>query len=1186
MSARLFRTIRATVLSFNKTVFLSAAVFVAVLFLHAASAHAALSKSDLDATFASYINNFEATSSITGGTVQQATANNDAVGLVFRVHIAVGSTPTNTNNERWGRVAQDPSNNMSFVIKLCSSDQPTECWITRVPSSNSTTVSADQHIISTRSAQNNPRDDQSVNISAFSSGSQNPIYKFNPTTGTSVEASGLTLPKGKSYVATLWYAANGSGSQAAGEYAKNNVPTSNPVTFGSNIVGGFSFFQIGTALPITIPEDGVSIQNQVANSTAALKTNATAVSNEDDNLPVCSFNPLTDNGTIMGCVAQVAYGLYTLVAWIAGIFGNLFDFFIGYSLSDASYRYTFAVTGWKLVRDISNVFFIIIMVWTGFTAVFQASTSTMRKVVPALIINALLINFSLFATRVVIDLSNITARMFYSQMIVCDKVNIDANGKCPAAQAKRGAGGYWPLSEKIVSSFNPQQIFNANILKVPNYTGSEGNSADFNAQNAGNVANITSKSDYAIYFMVVCIIAALIMGAVAIMFFKVAFLFLGRVVGLYLCMIFAPFAFLSRDIPMLGKIETLRWEDWKKELVTYALLAPIFIFFLYIVYGFLSSNFVAEIGFVDTKGDFFGTILSVVIPMLIIFGLLSAAQKAAERYAGDMGKRFQGWGEQLTGAAAGTAIGLASGGAAFLGRNTIGRGMRMWGNSKTGNKIMVDGKEVDETRGMRLASRSATSWSARQQNKLLRAGQTGSFNVGNAGLKIGGKEFTVRGSLNKGLGRFGVKPNNIVENLPYIGNKAGAGGILGVDKKRAEERQKEIEARLNFDHLSDDQAKAAWQQYKLARINASAEKDADKKWKDEKYINEEAAVKSALEETVRLKEDKTRLEANKNRLEAEEVTLKQQLTTASSAAESQRYERLIRENSDKQTANEQQLASAASASDSKASELEAIRKQTIERLSKDNAYKQSAAYAEAKKNANSDEKDRLEKYGNVKNGKMFTAAMRGEYAKDLRDKSFWLEDGKMRYIPGLITSATAAALAVALPGIGTIIGGAILANMAQGLSRRAGDIENKATKSMVDAYKKSVGKGSKEGRLTQEIEDLNKQITEAVEAHYGPTGLNAMPQGKADEWSEEVIETGIARKTFELEEKMRILNAAIATATNQTETITKKVEARVIKKQIDKLNGVLEKRQKAQGELEKAKEAAKNAEDNKKKDDK
>ena len=686
MPARLFRRIQSSFSRLNKTVLL---VLFSVAIVVSGAKTTLAAAPDLDYKYADYINNFSTSndgttvSGLTGGTVQNSTSNNDAVGLVFNVNLGI-NTPTtgDTIKAHWDRVDQSYSdtNGNYFLIELCNNQSATQCWLSSVPFIPGKTSTNDnyQNLISPKDSSGNDADSEQVAVNAFTAtgagNTTNHLNIYNPSTDTVTPVGTITLTKGASLTASLWYCATGTGKGAAADYTKasaTNSTTSDKQTRGAptdfgGLCGGSSYFQIGAPLGITIPTDATALQQQVNTSQQTLATPAKATSS-DINLPVCNVTPV-GGGTINGCIAMVTYYIYQATAWIAGLFGNLFDFFIGYSLSDASYRYAFAVTGWKLVRDISNIFFIIIMVYTGFSAVFSASSASMKKVVPQLIINAILINFSLFATRVVIDISNITARMFYSEMLVCDQSTMNSNGGvCSAAQAKRGEGGYWPLSEKIVSSFNPQQIFKTNVLTPSTVTNNSVTSVS--STNVGTAA-ATNERDYADYFAIVCLIASFIMIAVSIMFFKVAFLFIGRVVGLYICMVFSPFAFLSRDMPMLGSIPRLKWKDWTKELTSYALLGPVFIFFLYIIYTFLSSNFVQQIGIqAMASSGFFATVMAIAIPMLIIFFFMQAAQKAAEGLSGDIGKAVQGIGSTVTG----LAVGAATGGASFLGSNTIGR---------------------------------------------------------------------------------------------------------------------------------------------------------------------------------------------------------------------------------------------------------------------------------------------------------------------------------------------------------------------------------------------------------------------------------------------------------------------------------------------------------------------------------
>lgn len=476
------------------------------------------------------------------------------------------------------------------------------------------------------------------------------------------------------YQAELWYC----GQNTNGNQLNLNSESESVQGFNNLCGGNKPYFRIASSQKFRMPATNAEAASQTEASVAAANTSDT----QTDTLPNCGIGVIS--GTFVGCIAQlVYYFFYVPIQWFAGIMGNLFDFFLGYSLSDTSYRAEFAVRGWQLVRDISNIFFIIILVWTGLSAVFNTKTN-MKSVVASLILNAILINFSLFATRVVIDISNVVARVFYNSVEVCEGKCEPRNSDGNIPNLKEGTGNFKPLSEKIVSAFNPQKLFSAKVLSA--------NKALPNKDGSGTTAVDLNSYDYATYYIVVSLIAAIILFAVAVMFWKTTFMFLGRVIGLYLCMIFAPFAVLTQgNIPFLNSISELSWKKWLSDLTGYALLAPIFVFFLYIVYSFLETDFITVYLNKDS-GSFLEIVIYTAIPMLIVYMMIKQGVKIAEKYAGFAGKLVQNYSEKAVGFVGGAALGVATGGAALAGRNTLGRLGTRLAESKTLQDASASGK--------------------------------------------------------------------------------------------------------------------------------------------------------------------------------------------------------------------------------------------------------------------------------------------------------------------------------------------------------------------------------------------------------------------------------------------------------------------------------------------------------------
>jgi hypothetical protein len=818
--ARLFCYIKKTFARFNKTIVLAVIVLFAVTFLSVTHVFA-LDSTSFKTDYAEWLNLFSTSSGFTSSGVESSTSNNSAIGLTFAINLAIQPPTGKSTGDAWDDIGGEDE---GFAVEVCTANNA-NCWVSSGDNLfNAGGVNVNDHIIFNKDSNDAYIKTEQITATLFDAKDiasvNGGVFNYNPSTGamsqiTSInDISSVAFAPGTTLNATLWYCASGKGADAADVYKGITTPG---ITTFNQLCGGSTYFSIGSPTQIVISSTPGGLQQQVQAGQQLLSQSPTSTS--EVSLPLCVLeHPITQHGTVNGCVADVSYGVYYLCAWVAGLFGELFDFFIGYSLSSSSYTYPFVVTGWDLVRDISNIFFIIIMVWTGFSAVFDTNTTSMKKVVPNLIINALLINFSLFATRVVIDISNITARVFYNQMVVCSQTTLAASGTgaCPSSGDLTGVGGYPSLSVKIVSAFDPEQMFKPSVLVPPtNSTDSTQNVAS-SAANAANTSAQANNQDRTVanYFTIVSLIAAAIMIFIAIMFFKVSFLFIGRVVGLYICMIFSPFAFMSRDIPMLSGIERLRWADWSKELTSYAMLAPVFVFFLYIIYTFLSSNFVQQIGVQAVAASgFFATVMSIVIPMLIIYFLLQAAQKTAEKLAGEIGRTIQKFGEQATGFVAGAAVGIATGGASLAGTSAAGLF-----------------KLSDEKRANLETQKAAGGLSGRMASMQLKSSdwtQKQTFDARNTkGLKFLTKQF-------------GADANNGLVNTLGFGSDRTKGGRESMIKRQADETKKKIESVK----VSVKDPKAFWQE----KIEGDAEK---------KYLTNEKKKISDLKKNAKTEEEK------------------------------------------------------------------------------------------------------------------------------------------------------------------------------------------------------------------------------------------------------------------------------------------------------------------------------------------
>jgi hypothetical protein len=194
--------------------------------------------------------------------------------------------------------------------------------------------------------------------------------------------------------------------------------------------------------------------------------------------------------------------------------------------------------GWSLARDTANMFFIFIMLYIAIGTILQLQNVQWKRALANLIIVALLINFSLFFTKVIIDGSNILMVGFYNSIVTNVKINNVVNTyHGPSIAIMEG----FELSSVVQPATNdvldPMDIF---LI----YTG-------------GTVLNMIT-----FFFFLV--------GTI---------LFIGRAVAFLFLMILSPFAFVAMILP-----STTRWSSmWWEKLINMALVGPLFMFGLYFI---------------------------------------------------------------------------------------------------------------------------------------------------------------------------------------------------------------------------------------------------------------------------------------------------------------------------------------------------------------------------------------------------------------------------------------------------------------------------------------------------------------------------------------------------------------------------------------------------------------------------
>src|SRR3989344_2545902 len=103
-----------------------------------------------------------------------------------------------------------------------------------------------------------------------------------------------------------------------------------------------------------------------------------------------------------------------------------------------------------------------------------------------------------------------------------------------------------------------------------------------------SAGGLTQDVNFGWYLLAIILVIVLEVLMIYV-FFSVGLLFVGRVIGLWFSMIFAPVAFMSYALPEGINIPNFGHKDWWSDLLKQTFMAPIFIFFLYLIVMYLES---------------------------------------------------------------------------------------------------------------------------------------------------------------------------------------------------------------------------------------------------------------------------------------------------------------------------------------------------------------------------------------------------------------------------------------------------------------------------------------------------------------------------------------------------------------------------------------------------------------------
>lgn len=296
----------------------------------------------------------------------------------------------------------------------------------------------------------------------------------------------------------------------------------------------------------------------------------------------------------MGKAMMVVMGLF---AWLLGVASITLDnavFYTVVKMGDVVNDLAAVDVAWRILRDIGNIALIFGFLGIGISIILDTERLGYgKKMLPILLFAAVTLNFSLLVSEAVIDVGNLFATQFYTQI----------NGGIPASAVSYDRVNEQGISNKLMSQLGLQTIYG-------------------DALNNGKVFDEGSEIVVAFMGIIVFLVTAFVM-------FSLAFILIARFVALVFLIIVAPIGFAGLAVPKLENTARQWWSMLFQQTIT----APILLLMLYVALAVITdANFLTGFGLGDGVGDsaWTGTIdngnlvgfASVMLSFAVAIGLL------------------------------------------------------------------------------------------------------------------------------------------------------------------------------------------------------------------------------------------------------------------------------------------------------------------------------------------------------------------------------------------------------------------------------------------------------------------------------------------------------------------------------------------------------------------------------------
>lgn len=316
----------------------------------------------------------------------------------------------------------------------------------------------------------------------------------------------------------------------------------------------------------------------------------------------------------------IGSALIAMSAWLLAVAALFFNFLVDHTIIQFGALFTPGVRegidiGWSAIRDIANIVIIGMFVFIAINIILGVKDFGEKKMIARILIVAVLLNFSLLFSKVIIDTSNFVAMQFYK-----------------ASELYSTSSGAGQNGVEFTGDFSQKGIAGQFIK----FAGLEGVGKTYEALKTASFGiredNYATASGWTA--LLFGLVTATLFTAAALVLLYGCYILVTRAVLLVFIMLTSALAFASWLIP--HHTIDIGWTTWWKSLLKSAFLAPILMGLLW------ATLVIADAVSVNTKSGTLGSLISnptqplnleALLAYVVILGLLYGSFYAANNLA-------------------------------------------------------------------------------------------------------------------------------------------------------------------------------------------------------------------------------------------------------------------------------------------------------------------------------------------------------------------------------------------------------------------------------------------------------------------------------------------------------------------------------------------------------------------------